>query len=101
MECTIRSRPPRPAATSPKARSRSASSRTSQATTTSESTDAASFRTSFSSRSPWYVKASFAPASWSACAIAHAMERRLATPATSASFPSSMRNPFVTRTGGG
>ena len=40
-----------------------------------------------SSRSPWYVNASLAPCSCSFCAIAHAIERLLATPATSAVFP--------------
>src|SRR4051794_37256732 len=38
------------------------------------------------SRSPWYVKTSFAPWLCHACAIAHAIERLFATPNTTPSF---------------
>src|SRR5690349_21082586 len=41
-------------------------------------------------RSPWYVNARRIPSRASACAIAHAMERLLATPRTSPVFPSSI-----------
>ena len=49
--------------------------------------DSARSRTDFSMRSPWYVKASSAPPAARRCAIAHAIERLLATPRTSPVFP--------------
>src|SRR4051794_18687138 len=88
-ECTSKSRPPSNAsATSPKTRAMSSSERTSHAVTSGLSTWAASSRTFDSIRSPWYVKASLAPPSASRAAIAHAIERLLATPRTSPVFPS-------------
>src|SRR5438034_11774746 len=42
------------------------------------------------SRSPWYVNASCIPSRESACAIAHAIERLLATPKMIPVFPSSI-----------
>ena len=50
-------------------------------------TDSASSRTLFSMRSPWNVNATCAPPSASRRAIAHAIDRLLATPRTSARFP--------------
>src|SRR5262249_49858068 len=81
-------RPPRASPVSANARATSSSARTSQAVTNGLSTSAASARTFSSIRSPWYVKASLAPPSASRRAIAHAIERLLATPRTSPVFPS-------------
>src|SRR5262245_21984076 len=87
-ECTSRSRPPSNASrTSVNTRASSSSARTSQAVTSGLSTSAASARTFSSIRSPWYVKASFAPPSASRRAIAQAIERLFATPRTSPVFP--------------
>src|SRR5262249_48870984 len=66
----------------------SSSERTSHSVTSGPATDSASSRTLFSIRSPWYVNASCAPPSASRFAIAHAIERRFATPPTSPCFPS-------------
>ena len=80
-EWTSRSSLPSQAAeTSPKTRAMSSSERTSHGVTSSEPTDDASSRTLLSIRSPWNVKASSAPSSASRRAIAHAIERLLATP---------------------
>jgi hypothetical protein len=54
------------------------------------STVAARSRTFFSMRSPWYVNATLAPSVASRFAIAHAIERWLATPRTSACLPSNL-----------
>src|SRR5690242_4378779 len=88
IEWAITSSPPSRLPTSSIARSMLSSLETSHSTTTSEPTLSASLRTPSSSRSPWYVNASLAPAPASAWAMAHAIERLLATPATSASLPS-------------
>src|SRR6478752_7330458 len=77
-------------ATSPKTRSIAASSRTSSSVTSELETVAARSRTFFSIRSPWNVKASWAPPSASRRAIAQAIERLFATPRTSARFPSNI-----------
>ncbi len=66
----------------------SSSERTSHAVTSGLDTVSASSRTLPSIRSPWKVNASCAPPSASRCAIAHAIERLLATPSTSPRFPS-------------
>src|SRR5918992_651779 len=88
-ECTSRSRPPsKVSPTSEKSRARSSSERTSHAVTRGLETESASSRTFFSSRSPWNVNAREAPSSASRRAIAHAIERRLATPSTSPVLPS-------------
>src|SRR5262249_60492617 len=79
--------PPKTSPTSPKTRATSPSERTSHSVTWELETDSASSRTPFSMRSPWYVNASCAPPSASRFAIAHAIERRLATPRTSPPFP--------------
>jgi len=50
----------------------------------------ASFRTSFSTRSPWKVSATRAPCASSPRAMAHAMLRLFATPITSARLPSTI-----------
>ena len=81
------SRPSQVSATSPKTRSTSSSARTSQGVTSFEPTDEASSRTLLSIRSPWKVKASSAPSSARRLAIAHAIERLLATPMIRARFP--------------
>src|SRR5215212_11103514 len=80
--------PPNASDTSAKTRATSSSERTSQAVTSGLSTCAARSRTFCSIRSPWYVKASFAPPSASLLAIAHASERLFATPRTRPVFPS-------------
>jgi len=82
------SSPPNASPTSPKTRATSSSERTSHSVTSGESIEAASSRTVGSIRSPWYVKARLAPPSASRRAIAHAIERLLATPRTSPRFPS-------------
>src|SRR3954447_17181122 len=88
-EWTSRSRPPSNVSeTSAKTRAMSSSERTSQAVTSGLWTWAARSRTFDSIRSPWYVKATLAPPSASRLAIAHAIERLLATPRTNAVFPS-------------
>ena len=88
-ECTrTSSPPPKASAVSAKTRSRSSSERTSHGVTSFVSTVAARSRTFFSIRSPWYVNASCAPSAASRSAIAHAIERLLATPSTSACLPS-------------
>ena len=68
----------------------SSSARTSHGMTSSEPTDEASSRTFPSIRSPWNVKASSAPSAARRRAIAHAIERLLATPRTSARLPSNL-----------
>ena len=80
--------PPNVSATSANTRVRSSSERTSHSVTSGLATVAARSRTLFSIRSPWYVNATCAPSSARRRAIAHAIERRLATPSTSACFPS-------------
>src|SRR4051794_25772350 len=87
-ECTrMSSFPSNTPATSAKTRSIAASSRTSSSVTSGLPTDSASSRTLFSMRSPWKVNATCAPPSASRRAIAHAIDRLLATPRTSARFP--------------
>ena len=71
-----------------KTRSTSSSERTSHSVTSGLDDRSASSRTFFSIRSPWNVNASCAPSSASRCAIAHAIERRFATPSTSPRLPS-------------
>ena len=88
-ECTrMSSPPPNASPTSANTRATSSSERTSHSVTSGLDTEPASSRTLFSIRSPWYVNASSAPPSASRFAIAHAIERRLATPRTRARFPS-------------
>src|SRR5688500_14408518 len=82
--------PSQASAVSRKTRSMSSSERTSQGVTSCEPTDDASSRTLLSIRSPWNVNASSAPSSASRRAIAHAIERLLATPRTSARLPSNL-----------
>src|SRR3954447_1527541 len=87
-ECTSRSSsPPNASPTSPKTRAISSSERTSRAVTRGLPTDSARSRTDFSIRSPWKVNASCAPPSASRFAIAHAIDRRLATPRISPRLP--------------
>src|SRR5262249_6998523 len=80
--------PPNASPVSANTRARSSSERTSHAVTSGLPTSPASARTFSSIRSPWYVKASVAPPSASRLAIAHAIERLLATPKTRPVFPS-------------
>src|SRR5437868_428509 len=80
--------PSNTSATSPNTRSTAASSRTSSSVTRGLETESARSRTFFSMRSPWKVNASLAPPSARRLAIAQAIERLLATPRTSAFFPS-------------
>ena len=68
----------------------SSSERTSHSGTSGLETLSARSRTFFSIRSPWYVNASRAPSSARRFAIAHAIDRRLATPMTSAVLPSNL-----------
>ena len=68
----------------------SSSERTSHSVTSGLDTVSASSRTLFSIRSPWKVNASCAPSSASRRAIAHAIERLLATPRTSPRLPSNL-----------
>src|SRR3954465_11087546 len=82
--------PPNTSPTSPKTRSTAASSRTSSSVTSGLETESASSRTFFSIRSPWKVNATCAPPSVRRRAIAHAIERLLATPSTSARFPTNI-----------
>ena len=72
--------PPKASPTSANTRSIAASSRTSSSVTSGLETDSASSRTFFSMRSPWKVKASFAPPSARRFAIAQAIDRLFATP---------------------
>src|SRR6266851_4799454 len=85
---TRMSRPPQVLSTASKTRSRSASEVTSAGTTSGLLTVAARSRTPCSMRSPWKVKANSAPSRAKAWAMAQAIDRRLATPKTSARRPS-------------
>src|SRR5919197_181153 len=69
-------------------RSTSSSERTSHAVTSGLETLSASCRTPLSIRSPWKVNARVAPSSARRFAIAHAIERRFATPRTKPRLPS-------------
>ena len=80
--------PPNASPTSPNTLVRSSSERTSHSVTSGLPTDSARSRTFFSIRSPWKVKASWAPSSASRFAIAHAIERLFATPSTKPRLPS-------------
>src|SRR6476469_6382673 len=91
-ECTRMSNfPPNTSDTSAKTRSIAASSRTSSSVTSGLATESARSRTFFSMRSPWKVKASFAPPSARRFAIAQAIERLLATPRMRAFLHSNTR----------